>query len=264
MNTTTDPSSMNDSPSIGRPPLKKRPTSFNEPNIHAVSSSSNEPGKDVSEARARRLEQNRRAAVESRRRKKVMLEELRRSVTFYTKANSNLKMQNQDLERKICFAKQRIAHSHVSDDAVALDSKSENSGEPEWNGLRPSKHDAESVCNFDERNVTKDEYQGMRFSPETADEAMKALSQLRSSSEVHTVQSSFDLFKGCEIHNNEATDAYISALSEFAMQQAQAANAAAAAAKAALHVVSWHKRRKSSGGVAMSNEIPSIDLHSDE
>lgn len=64
--------------------------------------------KDMTAARARRLEQNRRAAIESRRRKKVMIAELQRSVTFYTKANENLKMDNVDLEQKLFVARQRV------------------------------------------------------------------------------------------------------------------------------------------------------------
>ena len=64
--------------------------------------------KDVNAARARRLEQNRRAAIESRRRKKVMIAELQKSVAFYTKANESIKTDNLDLEQKLILAKQRI------------------------------------------------------------------------------------------------------------------------------------------------------------
>ncbi|KAL7471115.1 hypothetical protein ACHAXS_011425 [Conticribra weissflogii] len=59
-------------------------------------------------ARQKRLEQNRLAAIESRRRKKVMLEELQRSVAFYTKANASLKSQNEDLEGRILWAKCKV------------------------------------------------------------------------------------------------------------------------------------------------------------
>mmetsp|Transcript_28219 Transcript_28219/g.58017 ORF Transcript_28219/g.58017 Transcript_28219/m.58017 type:complete len:646 (-) Transcript_28219:244-2181(-) len=59
----------------------------------------------VNPARQKRLEQNRLAAIESRRRKKVVLEELQRSVAFYTKANATLKSQNEDLEGRILWAK---------------------------------------------------------------------------------------------------------------------------------------------------------------
>jgi hypothetical protein len=58
--------------------------------------------------REKRLEQNRKAAIESRRRKKVMVDELKRSVQYYTKANSTLKSQNAELERQLLMAKQAI------------------------------------------------------------------------------------------------------------------------------------------------------------
>mmetsp|Transcript_36833 Transcript_36833/g.77278 ORF Transcript_36833/g.77278 Transcript_36833/m.77278 type:complete len:403 (+) Transcript_36833:124-1332(+) len=57
--------------------------------------------------RSKRLEQNRLAAVESRRRKKHMVEELQRSVQYYSKANATLKSQNADLERQLLVAKQK-------------------------------------------------------------------------------------------------------------------------------------------------------------
>jgi hypothetical protein len=66
--------------------------------------------KDASVARARRLEQNRLAAIESRRRKKIMVEELQRSVGFYTKSNKSIKSQNAELERQILMARQKIIH----------------------------------------------------------------------------------------------------------------------------------------------------------
>ena len=66
----------------------------------------------------KRLEQNRLAAIESRRRKKVMVEELQRSVAFYTKANSSLKNQNRELEGRILLARQRTASNAASDCAI--------------------------------------------------------------------------------------------------------------------------------------------------
>jgi hypothetical protein len=52
--------------------------------------------------------QNRQAAVESRIRKKKMVEELHRSSIFYNKANTSLKRQNAELERQLLMAKQTI------------------------------------------------------------------------------------------------------------------------------------------------------------
>ena len=59
-------------------------------------------------AREVRLEQNRKAARESRRRKKVMIEELQRSVIFFSRANSTLKNQNEDLSRMLVQAQAKV------------------------------------------------------------------------------------------------------------------------------------------------------------
>jgi hypothetical protein len=58
--------------------------------------------------REKRLGQNRLAAVESRRRKKHMIEELQKSVQYYSLANSSLKSQNAELERELLLAKHNV------------------------------------------------------------------------------------------------------------------------------------------------------------
>jgi hypothetical protein len=63
----------------------------------------------MSKARGIRLEQNRKAARESRRRKKVMIEELQRSVIFFSRANGTLKQQNDDLSRMLLQAQAQVA-----------------------------------------------------------------------------------------------------------------------------------------------------------
>jgi hypothetical protein len=55
-----------------------------------------------------RLEQNRKAARESRRRKKIMVEELQRSVIFFSRANTTLKQQNEELQRILLQAQSQI------------------------------------------------------------------------------------------------------------------------------------------------------------
>jgi hypothetical protein len=60
-------------------------------------------------AREVRLDQNRKAARESRRRKKVMIEELQRSVIFFSRANSTLKQQNEELTRMLMQAQSQVA-----------------------------------------------------------------------------------------------------------------------------------------------------------
>ena len=63
----------------------------------------------MSKAREIRLEQNRKAARESRRRKKVMIEELQRSVIFFSRANGTLKQQNDELSRLLMQAQTQVA-----------------------------------------------------------------------------------------------------------------------------------------------------------
>ncbi len=59
-------------------------------------------------AREIRLEQNRKAARESRRRKKIMIEELQRSVVFFSRANGTLKQQNDELQRLLIAAQSKV------------------------------------------------------------------------------------------------------------------------------------------------------------
>lgn len=94
---------------VAPPPAKKARTSRSK------------KGGDI--PREKRLEQNRKAAIESRRRKKVMVDELKRSVHFYTKANTSLKSQNADLERQLLMAKQAILFKKEKADSKAASVK---------------------------------------------------------------------------------------------------------------------------------------------
>lgn len=55
-------------------------------------------------ARQHRLAQNRKAARESRKRKKAMVEDLQRSLVFFSKANAALRIEYQDLTRRVLTA----------------------------------------------------------------------------------------------------------------------------------------------------------------
>ena len=68
----------------------------------AKKSRSNE---DEHAKRRARLDSNRKAARESRRRKKVLVEELQRSVIFFTRANAQLKQKNEGLEAMLFAAR---------------------------------------------------------------------------------------------------------------------------------------------------------------
>lgn len=69
--------------------------------------------------REKRLGQNRIAAVESRRRKKHMVEELQRSVQYYSRSNATLKSQNAELERQLLLAKHHILMKERQGDDMA-------------------------------------------------------------------------------------------------------------------------------------------------
>uniref|UniRef100_A0A7S2R1A2 BZIP domain-containing protein n=1 Tax=Eucampia antarctica TaxID=49252 RepID=A0A7S2R1A2_9STRA len=69
-------------------------------------------------AREIRLEQNRKAARESRRRKKVMIEELQRSVIFFSRANATLKQQNDELQGILFQTQAAIQRVNASDAVV--------------------------------------------------------------------------------------------------------------------------------------------------
>uniref|UniRef100_A0A7S3KZK1 BZIP domain-containing protein n=1 Tax=Amphora coffeiformis TaxID=265554 RepID=A0A7S3KZK1_9STRA len=67
--------------------------------------------------RETRLDQNRKAARESRKRKKVMIEELQRSVIFFSRANGALKQQNDELTRHLMQVQMHIAqHNKEKED----------------------------------------------------------------------------------------------------------------------------------------------------
>ncbi len=65
-----------------------------------------------------RLEQNRKAARESRKRKKVMVEELQRSVVFFSRANNTLKQQNEELTRLMMQAQEHTKNAKVTGSVV--------------------------------------------------------------------------------------------------------------------------------------------------
>lgn len=76
----------------------------------------------MSKAREIRLEQNRKAARESRRRKKSMVEELQRSVIFFSRANGTLKHQNDELTRLLAQAEAQVAVIEAKDNSRSASS----------------------------------------------------------------------------------------------------------------------------------------------
>lgn len=83
---------------------------------------------DMPKARETRLEQNRKAARESRRRKKVMIEELQRSVIFFSRANATLKTQNEEFQRLLIQAQTQIAQMEANGEVPKADGAVEADG----------------------------------------------------------------------------------------------------------------------------------------
>lgn len=98
----------------GNLPVRKRMKTESSGDLVETSDAKPEEGEEtpapagMTKAREIRLEQNRKAARESRRRKKVMIEELQRSVIFFSRANGTLKQQNDELNRLLMQAQAQV------------------------------------------------------------------------------------------------------------------------------------------------------------
>jgi len=83
-----------------------------EDNLKSDDNDGTEPpakrAKNPDKTRQMRLEQNRKAARESRKRKKVLVEELQRSVIFFSRANGTLRSQNDEMEKMLLQVRQGI------------------------------------------------------------------------------------------------------------------------------------------------------------
>jgi len=77
--------------------------------LSVINSTKRVTTKTPNKARETRLEQNRKAARESRRRKKVMVEDLQRSVIFFSRANGTIKHQNDELTRLLMQAQAQVS-----------------------------------------------------------------------------------------------------------------------------------------------------------
>jgi hypothetical protein len=102
----------------------------------------------MTKAREVRLDQNRKAARDSRRRKKVMIEELQRSVIFFSRANGTLKQQNDELSRLLMQAQAQASavDSHQGGAEQSQPSPTQTTtkpeGEPASNGFQQAQAQA--------------------------------------------------------------------------------------------------------------------------
>ena len=84
-----------------------------------------------SKSREVRLEQNRKAARESRKRKKVMVEELQRSVIFFSRANAFLKQQNDEYTRMLAQAQAAVQQQMQQQQQQMQQQQNSNAGAPQ-------------------------------------------------------------------------------------------------------------------------------------
>ena len=221
-------------------------------------------GAQISAARARRLEQNRRAAIESRRRKKAMIAELQRSVTFYSKANENLKKSNDELEELLLVTKQKISQKDDDVESAAGGLKTPEEDKSSAVGGSPGVEakaeeqptpiaiptpsfasvDPANIAHADQANFSAMQamYENMGYPAVAARSAASVFSQFGTG---------FDDAKNPDPvlpdANSLDTDAYIRSLEQYALQKTAAANAATLAANEAMRIANWHKMMKSSG-----------------
>lgn len=246
------------------------------------SSGQQRDGAQISAARARRLEQNRRAAIESRRRKKVMIGELQRSVTFYSKANENLKKSNEELEELLLIAKQKLSQKGDGESEVApeagLKTPEEQCSVAESSQGVEAKVEQQPTpvavptpfASVDPANVAKEvgqahfsamqaAYENMGYPPAAARSAASVFSQFNSTGLHNAPKPEPALPDATSVDS----DAYIqSRLEQFALQKTAEANAATLAANQALRIANWHKMMKTSGQNASTSDGKSLPVAS--
>lgn len=247
---------------------KEKPQKKRKPN------NTNTGQQNVSAARARRLEQNRKAAIESRRRKKIMVAELQRSVTFYTKANENLKKANEELEKSLVLAKQKLLSQKDDDDKSVAASGGLKTPEEERSvegksSLEAPKIEQQTVPITVDAPVSTAQ-QIASFQPPVnaslADQAhLTAMQAVYENMGYPTAaaRSVASLFSQTGAGLNDmpppptdadaegAGDEYIKSLETFAMERTAAANAATLAANTALRIANWHKMMKMNASPVM-------------
>ena len=104
--------------------------------------------------RATRLEQNRKAAKESRRRKKIMIEDLQRSVIFFSRANGKVKQQNDDLSRLLMHAQAQVSAIESSSTQIEQHEKAKDRDLKQMHEGINRKHDILSESSYQAANFS--------------------------------------------------------------------------------------------------------------
>ncbi len=200
-----------------------------------------------------------------------MIGELQRSVTFYSKANENLKKSNEELEELLLVAKQKISQKDDGGSAAGglktpeedqsslvggspgVEAKVEEQPThvaiptPSFASVDP----ANNVAHADQAHFAAMQalYENMGYPAVAARSAASVFSQFGTG---------FDDAKKPDPVlpdiNSVDTDAYIQSLEQYALQKTAAANAATLAANEAMRIANWHKMMRTSG---QSASVPS-------
>lgn len=122
-------------------------------------------------AREVRLEQNRKAARESRRRKKIMIEELQRSVVFFSRANATLKQQNDELQRMFLTAQARASAYEKGDSSAAAVPNGQTQTTDEKEGAQAFSQAQAAQAQAAQAAATQAMFQNQGFPPAAARQA---------------------------------------------------------------------------------------------
>jgi len=125
----------------------------------------------MSKAREVRLEQNRKAARESRRRKKIMIEELQRSVVFFSRANATLKQQNDELQRMLLTAQARVSAFEKGDSSAAAVPNGQTQTTDEKEGAQAFSSAQAQAAQAAQAAATQAMFQNQGFPPAAARQA---------------------------------------------------------------------------------------------
>ena len=204
------------------------------------------------------------------------MEELQRSVAFYTKANASLSLHNRELEHKIIMAKQHLQHLGNGTSNLKGAKSEQVAIQPEAKShevMADANTDAElkpaavpvtaGTAQFSSFGASQTQPEAEEAKP-PATQALHPTQMAASTSPFATavnpnlavaagmiqppsLDSNQVQFPTPAATANPSEDEYIEGLRQFAAQQAAVAQAAAASANAAMQAIKYHETMKQSG-----------------
>ena len=200
-----------------------------------------------------------------------MIGELQRSVTFYSKANENLKKSNEELEELLLIAKQKLSQRDdsesvltaeaglktpeepcsVAESSTGLETKVEQQPAPVAVPTPFAPVNPANVAQVDQAHFSamQAEYENMGYPPAAARSAASLFAQFDSG--FHNAQKPNQALPDV---TSVDSDALTVMLEQYALQKTAAANAATLAANQALRIANWHKMMKTSGQKASTSD----------